>query len=528
MPENATITVEVLIESKLLDESGAVVLDEEGAEITTEDWLDITNDVIAPIKIRYGIWGNRPTDRMASSGACTFQLNNGENNIGSALGYYTPGHANALYDWDIGLYVRVGFTYGGTTYYKFYGSIRQISPIAGLYRDRRVKVRCVDWIADAAEWKLDLLTVQTNQRADQFIQTVIDNMTRQPRLTSLEEGQSTFSYVGDGAKDEKTTALAAIQRAVLSEFGFCYIIGDTTGGGTLAFDDRHQRVTDTTVEHTLTESELTDMQVLRHDNLLYNVVRATSYPREISAAATEILYNLPNAININPGDTEIIIGRYRDPNQVSARISGTEMVTPVASTDYEFGSSEGAGVEDLNGNLTITATYGANSVKYELTSGATVTGYLNKLQARGKAVRLFDPQIALAVNSTSRVDYGDRPLDMNLLFQDDPLEAQDFSDITRTNFKDPATRVALCELWANKSATCMNAALQGEPGDRVQIDESMTAINDEYFIDGVEINVVDKNNFRCRWNVRIAGESNYWLLGQAGASELGQTTILGF
>lgn len=497
-------------------------------ELTTGVWTDLTNDVIGPVIIRYGIWGQRPTDRVASSGSMTFEMKNGEKNIGGVLGYYTPGHANALGNFEIGKAVRVKITYGGVDYYPFHGTIREVRPAGGKYRTRRVRVRVVDWLADAAEHKLNLLAMSTGVRSDLLVSSVIGNMTKQPISSTREEGQTTFEYAGDGLRDEKTTALAAIQRAVLSEFGYAFVRPDTTSGGRFVFEDRHSRVTNQTVEHTLTEADLIEINALRHDNQIINIVKAAAYPREISAAATEVLYNMTKAMQISAEQTKTVVGRYRDPDQKSARISGTEMVTPLVDTDYKFGSSEGAGVNDLNANLTVTATYGGNSVEYQLQNTGGVSGYVNLLQARGKAIRMFDPQISIAQDSTSKLAYGDRPLDMNLLYQDDPLEAQDFADITLGVYKDPATYVKLVEFFGNTNSTTMAAALQGKSSTRVQVSESMTATDDEYFIDGVRMDISEKDNIRMGWALRLASSDAYWLVGTAGASEIGETTILGF
>lgn len=500
------------------------------AELSTGVWTNIYTDVrrSQQIRVQYGIWvGNKPTDRVAGSGHMKFALNNGENNSGGLLGYYTPGHANARSGWEIGVAVRLKITHGGTDYYKFYGKVKKVIPIAGKYLERSVLVEAYDWMRDAARAKVDLLSLQTDRRSDLVIDDIVSSMTVQPNSTSYQQGQSTFAFALDGLKDEKSTVLAAIQRATLSEFGYSYVVGDTTGGGKLVFEDRHHRVTQSTVEATLTEDELASFDTERDEEMIFNVVRANAYPRDVGTT-NEVLWNLQTEINIGASDTEIVIGRYRDPNQIAQRISGKDMVTPVADTDYKFGSSQGGGANDMNANLTVTATFGVNSVKLELTNNAANSGWLNLMQVRGKAVRIFEPAVALAENSTSKVDYGDRPLEMQLLYQDDPLEAQDFADTVLSVFKDPATKIKSAGFWANQGDTQMVDALETEPGTRTQISESMSAIDDEYFVDGVKLVVQDKQLLFCEWALRLAGENNFWLLGETGASELGQTTNLGF
>ena len=204
------------------------------------------------------------------------------------------------------------------------------------------------------------------------------------------------------------------------------------------------------------------------------------------------------------------------------------MVTPVVDTDYKFGSSEGSGTNDMNASLGVTVTFGANSALVVLTNNAATSGYLNLLQLRGLAIRMFDTATAISEDSTSQLAYGDRPYTLNLLYQDSPLEGQDFADITRSNWKDPLTLVKSVGFWANQDAEHMVDALECEPGDRISLSESVDAIDDEYFINGVDLIVYPAKVLYCRWYLVPASDADYWLLGETGASEIGQTTVLGF
>lgn len=498
-------------------------------EFSTGVWTDRWTDVNAQSKLKasYGIKGFLPTQRVASSGKMKFKLDNGENNSQSKLGLYSPGHANAQSGFEIGTAVRLKITYGGIDYYKFYGTLREIKPVTGKYGKRVTAVTAVDFIADMAEHKLDLLAVSTNSTSNQVASAIIANMTRQPNSSDIEVGQSIFAYAADGLKDEKTTALAGLQRTVMSEFGYAYTIGDTSGGGKFRYEDRHERVTNTTVVATLTEDELTELVPVRSDKNIFNKVEAKTFPRNVGVA-NEVLYSSPNPVSIGPGNTETIIARYRDPNQEAARISGTTMVTPVKDTDYKFGSSEGGGSNDMNDDLGVTVTFGANSAKIELTNNAATSGYLNLMQLRGLAIRMFDSATALSEDSTSQLAHGDRPLNMSLLYQDSVFEGQDFADITLSVWKDPRNLVKTAGFWGNQDATRLVDALEVEPGSRVSLSESLSAINDEYFVNGVDLVISPTKVLFCRWYPVTASDANYWLLGEIGASELGETTILGF
>ena len=492
-------------------------------------WTDRWADVIAQNKVKatYGIKGFLPTQRAATSGKMTFQLNNSENNSQSKLGLYSPGNANAQSGFEIGMPVRLKFEYNEIRYYKFYGTLREIKPLPGQYRKRVTSVTAVDFMADMSEHKLDLLEVSVNSTSNQLVSAIIGNMTRQPNSSDIEVGQSIFAYAADGLKDEKTTALAGLQRTVLSEFGYAYTIGDSAGGGKFRYEDRHERVTNTTIEATLTEDEIATLDPVRTDKNIFNRVEAKTFPRDVGSS-NEILYSSPNPVSIGPGNIETIIARYRDPNQESARISGTTMVTPVKDTDYKFGSSEGGGSNDMNDDLGVDVTFGANSAKIVLTNNAVSSGFLNLMQLRGLAIRLFDSATALALDSTSKLAYGDRPLNMSLLYQDSALEGQDFADVTLSLWKDPRNLVKSVGFWANQDATRLVDALEIEPGDRVSLSESLSAIDDEFFVNGVELVIHPTKTIFCKWFPAPASDASFWLLGEVGFSEIGETTTLGF
>jgi hypothetical protein len=73
-------------------------------------WTDITDDVASDLSLRYGIQGNGPLHRVASTGDLDFQLFNDANNSGKKLGWYSPAHANKRTGWDFDRPVRAVFT----------------------------------------------------------------------------------------------------------------------------------------------------------------------------------------------------------------------------------------------------------------------------------------------------------------------------------------------------------------------------------------------------------------------------------
>mgnify|MGYP001598038776 CR=1 FL=1 len=106
--------------------------------------------------------------------------------------------------------------------------------------------------------------------------------------------------------------------------------------------------------------------------------------------------------------------------------------------------------------------------------------------------------------------------------------SKDAANALLAGFKNPFSRVTAVEFIANDSDALMTQCLLREPGDKITIIETVTGIDMDYFINGVELNITAPATIRCRWAVTPADTQQYWILGVAGSSELGVTTFLGY
>ena len=503
------------------------------------NWTDVTADVRAntPITGAYGIFGHGPLDRMASAGTMSFALDDSEKNSASLLGYYSPEHANARTGFELNVQVRLTLVFGtyydvelydtftyGADWVKFVGKVTEIRPEAGVKGPRVTQCQAQDFVYEMSQHLMDRMALSTSILSNTLFSNIVANMPTAPVATSYSTGQETFAYGGDDLKDERSTALAAAQKVAVSEFGFAYLKGDDYTGGILTFEDRHDRV-NTTAALDVSAHPPLRVKVTRSLDNIYNRVRAVAYPR-VAGASPEILYSLQTNLLVAANTTEIITARYRDPTNLDVRLSGQSMVTPVVSTDYKFGSTDGEGVEDKNADLTVTVSFGANAAQATLQNTSGTAGYVNLLQLRGTALRVYDPVTVVSEDATSKTAYGLRDLSLVLPWQDNPLSAKDFGDTTLAFYKNPRQMVDEYTI-SSKNVTLGNAAVRGEPGTRVTLAETVTDISGDYFIQGVRFIVYPPDNLQVSWLCRVAAAEQAWLLGEVGFSELGTTTILG-
>lgn len=87
------------------------------AELTAGVWTDLGADVLAvtPLRLRYGIDGHGPQDRMAGPGELSCVLRNDAGNSGGVVGYYSPAHTSCRSGWGFGVGLRVAFVHGAET-----------------------------------------------------------------------------------------------------------------------------------------------------------------------------------------------------------------------------------------------------------------------------------------------------------------------------------------------------------------------------------------------------------------------------
>src|SRR3972149_704049 len=123
---------------------------------------DISADIIS-IDIDRGF--SDIISRVSNTGTCNIVVNN------SSKSYSPPLQATRLPRRPI----RVRMTFSATTVTLFRGFIDGIFPSAGIYRDRRVVIQCVDATALLQLHELNIV-LQENQRGDQLISTIVTDV----------------------------------------------------------------------------------------------------------------------------------------------------------------------------------------------------------------------------------------------------------------------------------------------------------------------------------------------------------------
>ena len=488
---------------------------------TSDAWVDITEDMQYPVKAQYGIRGNGLNDRVARTGVLQFGLRNGQNNSSGTVGYYSPGHASVREGFAPGLPMRLTIT-DGTAFKRFYGRIAPdgINAEPGLYGPRVTNVKVRDWMGQASQHIMDLPELAVDKSIDEVLPLITAEMAIPPLSTDYATGVESFAYVFDTV-GSRTPAMSEISKAAISETGYVYAAKDGVYGETLKVDARYTRISRASAG-TITDTE-SNIKTKYGKNYT-NKIQARSYPRRIDAAATTVLWALQRTLTLNAGETrDDLIGNFTDPDGGGSRVSGTDMVTPLVTTDYLMNAQADGGGADLSADLAVTASYGANGVRWTITNNNAAVGYVTKLQCRGKGIYLYDPVTSEDENTAGVALHGEYVLSIDQKYQDNPLSSRSMVTYFTTRLSTFRNDVQEVTFVPSESAALLTLFLSLDLGDRFTLSETISGISaQDYFINGIDFTIYPGGIVTAKWIPELADPSRFWILG---TSRLGIDTI---
>jgi len=491
--------------------SGSLLLEEEGVapsafvlelEFSAGVWTDVRADAVGALDLKYGKWGSGPTDLVADVGTSTFSLDNSSGNSGGLQGYYSPNHANVRSGFAQGIGIRVGITYGGTTYYKFRGRVVDIDPLAGQFREQHTLCQAVDWMEDLSRFNARNLAPQQDQDSGSLVTTLIAAMptAAQPAAQSIDAGTESYAYALHDM-GSKMSGRALAQRICQSEFGQLAVIGDTTQGGTVRFFNRQHRRQQVVAARL--NNRMDRLEAASTADLAINRAIVAIHPTRVDPEPTKVLFSMaidPETVRpLVPASTSVTFwGTYTDPDNENQLVGGVDQVTPVETTDYTMNRVSGGTGTDETSNFTVVATFFATTVKFVVTAGAN-DAYVTKLQCRGRGVYDDTP---LELESSSTQDYGERSLTLQMPYQSSPVLGQAVADFLEDAYSDVGDQPTAVGFLANRSDARMTDALAREPGDLVELTEPVTGLAAaEAFINGVSLTLGPGILVRCLWHL---------------------------
>lgn len=479
-----------------------------------------SNDVVTAegLVIRRGIQGGGPDDNVAGTGTLSFTLNNSAANSARLLGYYSLYHANKRAGWalDIGCRVRLVDPATATSRTRFVGKIDSIYPAAGQRGIRYVRVSAVDWMDDAARWNISAdVGEQVGQRWDQILAAILARMPTNPTATSLEAGVEAYPYALDSSAFAAQPALAEFKKLADSERGLVYIRGD----GTFAGEGRHTRLLNATSVWTIRDADMLGLTVPSSRDEVIDTIQVTIHPKIVDPLPTAIIYNQANVITIQPAASQLLLGSFRD-EITGDPMGATDIQTLTPGVDWVANSAADGSGTDVTASFTVTVQKGPSGANFTVTNNTAAVGYLTALRLRGKGVK---DKASLVLQSPSG-SVGKHVVALDMPYQDNANVGQGAADyyLGRYNTAYAQARTASVP---GKSAALLTQLLQREVSDRVTVQETVTGLNNDFFINGLEERILPSGHMQAMYTLSPAQDPLSGLYWVVGTSVLGVNTI---
>ncbi len=437
----------------------------DAGEDISADWMHIT--------IRRGM--SSPMARFPTVGRMTVTLRN------AAQTYSPPATAAARPRHE----VYLSMTYSGTTKTIFRGWIESLKPASGTMRSRRAVMECVDavWLLDQFEGDITLLT---NVRADDVIEDVVDavytppsdaydgGINQFPTAADRWAGQLSIwawraSAGGGGGVSQSISASGKIYDACVSDWGRFFI----SAAGVPTYYNRHHMPFDSTAALTLDDT-MVALDYEMSATSVRNHVEVTCYPRKIGETY-EVLGQLDqgDAPIIEAGEAVTFDIAFRDPANTAVTLGGSEVIAPVATTDYTCTDDEAGEGTDVTGDVSSGITAYGDHGEVTLTNGGAVPARLQELRVRGLAVRSYESVTVVASEASDVV----QRMAVDAPLMSSPVDAQGLADWLLSYYKDPLHDIKGVEIIANSNATFMAAVRDLDLCERVVLTESQTGLS---------------------------------------------------
>ena len=547
-----------------------------GLQLTPGIWTDVAPDVLVePSTIgKTGMPNNKTLTRVANTGTLTFSLRNDESCSAGVANRYTPGHANCVAGFTMGLAVRLQVKYSYLpSVTVFYGTIPKGGiKVVTLIGTGYVEVQAVDYMDQLARYKMLLPPYTTLKTMEEIATLIVAEGNKQPLGTYFQAGSTTYNTVFDLVRSW-TTAMGELNKVCLSEPGYAYVSPFLTGLGlsdpgnldecliTEGQMTRSNTINLSQVITTIDESvvrritEAGDVRITEggdirivdlaattgdaeFDNSMFtfesshasnytNSVKVIIRPRKFDTGGTTVLASNDKPFRLISGETKVMQLNFRDPANLATNVTAILPLTPlVEGTDYKFTVNEDGTGGDISANLTAGLSYkeGMEGIKFTMTP--TATGWVFILQARGNGIYTYNPVTSKAENATLILADGEVPLTFDMAYRDVPLDGDTIAAAFLDKFENKETIVDRADYVANRSVFLLMAFLMLRIGSKVRVKNTRQGVSEEFFINGKEFTITPGPVIHYVFILCPAAYSTYayWELEVVGKSEIEATT----
>lgn len=484
--------------------------------ITTEyydgsAWVNISAYVVGDIVGNNGLGGWKPDNRVAVLGTLNITLNN-KSKYFSPMGGDALRGLSTLTGFNRGAKIRIRGVFNGLPAEDIWtGRIMSIDSDDKNWGNEQTRVMAVDWMNVPANYPMKGATIALNTRIDEAMTLILARLSIQPEATDFETGVFTFPAVFDNVQ-RKTMALSELTKLANSELSYIYVRQDgtlvaenmLTRQGWRALDqvwiipdtDSYILAEDSTFilaedgtkiigdegayEDASISSDMEDHNILLPEDSLLNASIIRAHP-VITDTSLKVLYKLGTPVFIRAGKTLEFSAHYTDPSGLN-QVSGTNMQTPVATTDYLANTASDGSGTNKTASIAVTATYYGDTVYYSIANNSTSDVYITFLQARGYGIYYGNSIESIIDESNSQNAYGYFPFQFDMKYQKDTYLANAYGLSVIEEYKNPKSRITKMKYLANLNKNHMMSFLMLTIGSLILATEDRSAISNHYYI----------------------------------------------
>lgn len=498
-------------------------------------WTDITDYVISA---RWQLGFTGPLELVARESTLSLTLKNSDKR-------FSPEYSSGPYYPNLtkNKSIRIKATWQTVTYQLYAGQIQTIQPQPNTKAQRQTVIQCAGLFLRAQHTEA-VLPIQENKKANEVIAALLSNagltanvedvwLLGQASYSELgqttelgdeddtlaaEEGIATITIIGD--EWHNASVMAALTDTVGREYGRLFMSRD----GLVTFWNRHHLHQHPTADWVMPQTAI-QFSNYSYGDILFNDVTVAARPRVIGTSY-QVLAVHRGSVKVKAGASKVVSFRYESDTD-GVKTGGKDVQTPLAATDYTANTEKDGSGTDVTSLMTASITETSSTrCRVQFTNNGVEDAYvLAGAELRGIRITDFGRVESIATDSASITSHGT----MRYVYPttlDDVDVAEVMADAIVQEYKNPQGLFRSIGFLANADSTRMMKALELGIGSRLTISEDQTGLSGvDYFIIG-ETWQLQAKSCRVSWALKEAAP-DYWLLGQAGYSEIGQTTDLG-
>jgi hypothetical protein len=246
------------------------------------------------------------------------------------------------------------------------------------------------------------------------------------------------------------------------------------------------------------------------------------FRQRVQGAADSVLWASTEDIDIPAQGSKSVTGKYRNPDN--------ELINATALSiraNLERGVDFVVSPTAFQGKVTVATDAGSQSATFYIENNRQVDVTLTTLQIRGTPIYVLSNQSVTVNNSDSIYEHGIQERSYNIPLLSNIDDVIGIATGRVTMYGGAIERLDSITFITNKQDARWTRAVTNPMGLRIAIAQGIDNHTADYVVIGERwgVSAGGENTTNVTWVLKPCARTDFWILGEAGRSELGTTTI---